>query len=207
MNKHMKYLNSLQYARAAFVFVTLSLSACSSSGPSTRYYGLFPSGSSVASQASASKNSESASIGVSLVRLPGYLENTSVVSRSSEQRVFVSGYHAWAESLNQAVTRTIAEDLRSLLSGTDVRGYPWDLRTQPDRVLRVDLVEFDGERGGAAAIRGRWSLYDVKAKTELKSGFITESSSLQSDSYREYVAALNALLNAFSVSLANELAD
>jgi len=138
---------------------------------------------------------------------PGYLENSSVVSRSTEQRLFISGRHAWAESLDRAATRAIVGNLNQLLPNSEVLGYPWDVRTKPRYALRIDLVQFDGVRGGSVAIQGRWSLYDLQDKLEAKSGFINESVSLTSRDYQSYVAALNKLLGEFSTSVAADLVD
>ena len=202
MNKLVGHLTSIGFFNALVIFLASSLVACSSSGSATAFYGLFP-----LNAQSAIEGNSPESIGVSLVRLPGYLENSSVVSRSTEQRLFISGRHAWAESLDRAATRAIVGNLNQLLPNSEVLGYPWDVRTKPRYALRIDLVQFDGVRGGSVAIQGRWSLYDLQDKLEAKSGFINESVSLTSRDYQSYVAALNKLLGEFSTSVAADLVD
>lgn len=187
----------------AIVCVVFGLASCSSSGPATSYYTLL-----------ADKNATLVkfnkkmlpSIGVALVGLPGYLDNTSIVSIDNKQKLNVSGYHAWAEPLDEAATRVLASNLRLMLA-QDISAFPWDMRLRPDWQLRVQLEQFDGSRDDAVSIAANWVLYNVNSKTLVTSGQFSGSQNLAANHYAGYVEGLNQLLNALSVDIAKSLAQ
>ena len=171
-----------------------SIFSCSS-GPATSYYSLFPSTSPATGSVpdGVLSNAETV-LGVALVDLPGYLDTSAIVSRSNGQKLNVSGYHAWAEPLDEAITRALTGNLRLLLTGQKLVSFPWDMRLRPDLQLRVVFDQFDGERGDAVALSASWSIYSVSKKKVLNSGHIVESIQITSTSYEVYVSTLNALL-------------
>lgn len=195
----------LRFKRFAAIAALIGvLSACSSSGPATTYYSLF---SSKQLQASADQNTNTVTqpIGVGLVRLPGYLDNSSIVSISEGQKLNVSGYHAWAEPLAEAATRTMAGNLQRILPDTQVLAFPWDVRARPDLQLKIEISQFDGVRGDEVHIEARWSIYSYSKKTRVHSGYFELSSSLSSSDYGAYVSGLNTLLDAFSIAIAEQV--
>lgn len=176
----------------SFVF----LSACSSSGPATSFYTLFP----TASSSSSEELLEKPVIGVALVRLPGYLETSAVVSRSGEQKLNVSGHHAWAEDLDEAVTRVIAGNLRTVIK-SEVVAFPWDSRMRPEWQVNIHIHRLDGERGGEVTLSANWAVYSVKNKKVLQSGYFDQNLATEKADYASYAKAINALVNNMSADL------
>lgn len=177
--------------------------SCTSSGPATSYYSLFAS----KSIERVHLNSSEISIGVGPILLPEYLENPAVVSLSRSQIVRVSGYHAWAGDLKDAMSRVIAQEVSTALSADKVWAFPWDNRVRPQYQIRIVFEEFSGIRGGQVSLRAKWSLLNQRGDTVLL--FATEqfSSNTSSESVDTYVAELNQLLNQFSLRVAEESAD
>src|SRR5690606_13274318 len=91
--------------------LSIALGSCSSSGPKTEYYSLFPS-KNVNIVALSNKN---ISIGVGAVELPEYVDHPGIVSVSASNRVIVSGYNAWAGDLNENISRVLATNLSTVL--------------------------------------------------------------------------------------------
>ena len=187
--------------KCMLVALALTLVGCTSSGPATSFYTLFPANNSIALETKADLQP----LGVALVRLPGYLDNDAIVSLTDSQKINVSGYHAWAEPLDEAATRVISSNLRSMLKHDKVSEFPWDMRIRPDLQLRIQLAQFDGERGGNVTLSSSWVLYSVSEKRVMTSGRFEQNVNLDGDSYDAYVRGLNELLNALSADLANTI--
>ncbi|MFL0804079.1 MAG: PqiC family protein [Agarilytica sp.] len=181
--------------------VLVGINGCASSGPATRFYSLF----SERDIAVVEHQLGGVSIGIGPIVLPDYLDNPAVVSVTGSQRVRIAGYHAWAGSLKDSMTRVLADNASQSLALEGVWGFPWDNRTRPDYQVRIVIEQFDGVRGGEAQLRAKWTVLNKKADKILKLGSVSLSETASSDGVDDYVAALNRLLNALSGSIAESL--
>lgn len=177
------------------------LSACSSS-PATRFYTLYADNAKTNLQES---NSSKPSIGIGPIYLPAYLDNTALVSRSVSQVVNVSGYHAWAGALDNAIIRVLSSDIGSALAQTNVWPFPWDMRARPDIQLTLNIDQFDGVRGGDVVLSLTWNAFKVDEGKQLAYGQVSRTVSSAGKDYDSYVKALNEVLNKVSADLAAEL--
>ncbi len=191
-----------RYLKAALLTSVVIVSACMSSGPATTFYSLFAS----KDLAPVGVTLDAVSLGIGPIVLPEYLDNPSVVSLTSSQKVKVLGYHAWAGSLKESMVRVISDDISTGLALDAVWGFPWDTRIQPDYQVRITVTQFDGVRGGDVVLRAKWALINKAGENlvALRAVELTEAST--SDSVDDYVAALNRGLNKFSILLANDIA-
>ena len=202
MSKSKANMKRIILLKLTFIFVFTHLVSCTSSGPATSYYSLF---SSAPLRATTSATPKLDSIGVALVNLPGYLANASIVSRTSGQKINVSGYHAWAEPLDAAATRAIAGNLRTLLSAEKVNAFPWDMRLRPENQLMINIEQFDGIRGEYTRLISTWSLYNINNKAVVISGQFQKELPSETNTYESYVASLNELLTFLSQDIANNI--
>jgi len=187
--------------RGLIVLAILLLAGCVSSGPATRYYSLFsPDFTGVKHVVDTD-----IALGVGPFVLPEFLDNPSVVSLTSGQRVRVSGYDAWAGDLSESMTRVVAADLGKRLSVKSAWSFPWDNRVRPSYQIRIVFEEFAGVRGGNVSLRARWTLLNRDADTLIHTGLFADQKRLSSDSVEDYVAVLNGLLVALSISIAETL--
>ncbi len=186
--------------KLAIVPILMSLLACTSSGPATSYYALSPSASSAAPIDATQR-----SIGVGPVKLAGYLQNTAIVSRGEGQRLNISGYHAWAEPLDDAIVRVLSADLAHSLKQKNIWPFPWDMRNRPDLQLKISVDQFDGVRGSEVKLNVQWTLFKLDDGSVLAVG--REQLGVQADgaSYSAYVAAMNQLLVSLTAALADQL--
>jgi uncharacterized lipoprotein YmbA len=107
------------------------------------------------------------SLGMSPVDLPGYARDTRIASLSSDGTVTQSDAHRWAEDPAAAISRVLAERLRSH-AGTTVLIEPWPRDYAP--VARVEVV-FDRllrEPLGGADMAGRILLLSGDGRTLLE---------------------------------------
>lgn len=180
----------------------LLLNACMSGGPATKYYALF---SDKNVQPLPEGITNIASIGVGPIVLPDFLENPSIVSVSSSQRVVVSGYHVWAGDLKDGISRVLSDNLGAYYESSNVWAFPWDVRTRPQYQVRVEFLDLSGERGKSVQLKAKWSLIDSKADSLVALGQVSFSEKTSDESYDEYVGAVNRNLHQLSLALAEKV--
>ncbi len=177
------------------------LVSCASSGPKTQYYTLFAN-----TEISVHEiENKTLSLGVGPVVLPEYLEHPGIVSKTQSNRVTVSGYNAWAGDLKENLSRVIAINLSHALVLDHVWAFPWDGRIKPDYQVKLEFEEFSGIRGGAAQVNLRWSVHSRKGHKRLFYGRETIKVQATSNSYNDYVAALNKGLDQLSEKIAEAI--
>jgi len=98
------------------------------------------------------------SICVGPVLTPDYLDRAQMCVRDSGNRVRYAEYHRWAEPLESAVSRVLVENLSLLLHTARIDVFPWKTAAPVDYQVRIMLIRFDGEPGGQAVLKARWSL-------------------------------------------------
>ena len=146
----------------ASVMIGLSLLAqagCASSKPS-RYYLL-----SAMSPTESAKADQAVSVGIGPIEFPKYLDRPQIVTRGSQNRLYLGEFDRWAEPLEQNFARVLAENLAALLSTDAVVQYPWKRSAQIDYQTIVTVNRFDATLGGDTVLHVRWSVCDAEGRT------------------------------------------
>ncbi len=182
----------------AFILAVAIFSSCSSSGPKTRYYSMFPS---AVFPIETLPEGKISSLGVGPIILPEFLDNIAIVSRTHSQQVRVSGINAWAGDLKSAISRVVVGNLSNTISDGVISAFPWDNRIRPDYQVRIVFEEFSGVRGGDVQLVANWFLLDKTGSKKIADSRISLSQPTNNDTVNAYVQALNALLNKFSIQL------
>jgi len=81
-------------------------------------------------------------IGLGPVTVPAYLERPEIVRRASEHELAPARSDRWAEPLDRAVLRVLAQDLAQV-TGRRVVAYPWKTTLAPACVVAVDVTRFE----------------------------------------------------------------
>lgn len=136
--------------------VLLTVLGCGTSQPS-HFYVLRAMAPSSASGLSNTKAS-SLSFGLGPVTLPKYLDRPQIVTQAGGHEVELAEFHKWAEPLSENVSHVLAENLSVMLSTDQIEQYPWRRTTPVDYQIVVDILQFDGTRGGEAVLSARWRL-------------------------------------------------
>ena len=136
----------------------LGLSGCASSPP-TRLYVL-------PSMTGAETGSPAAprdlTIGVGPVTLSPYLDRLPIVTRASRARLVLGEFDQWAASLQDLVTRVLAENLSRLIPTERVVLHPWSRTVELDYQVTVDVMQFDAGPSGEVVLAARWRLLNAK---------------------------------------------
>jgi uncharacterized protein len=108
-------------------------------------------------------------VGVLPVFLPGSLERPQIVTWSGPGEVRIDEFLRWAEPLDSAVERVLAEDLGVLLPAYRVIKAPWPAATPLRCRVRLEVVQFGSQPGGAISLTGRYVLLPARSERALAS--------------------------------------
>lgn len=148
---------------------------------------------------------ETVAIGLGPVVFPQYLDRPQIVTRNSPNRIQVSEFHRWADSLPETFSRIIAQNISMLLPAVRVAVFPWEDWFHPVFRIKLDVEQFDAGISGQVLLNVAWSIRNQAGIDELvvKHTVITEP--VPSDGYEALVAAESRALAALSRIIADEI--
>jgi hypothetical protein len=191
-------------------FIGLAV-GCAVSDP-TQYYTLGPAtAGSPESRESASPRSNGAGadtvgIGVGPVIMPGYLDRSQIVTRTGADQVELSMFHRWAEPLEDAIARILAEEIGARVPTERIVTFPWQgavARTLQYQVV-VAVLRFDGRPGGDVTLDTRWRILG-RAGDELAFGRSTITEAAGGPGYPPMIAAMARALGTLGREIAVEI--
>ena len=97
-------------------------------------------------------------IGIGPVRLPRYLARKEIVTRTDANQIELAEYDLWGGSLQDDFSRNLLENLSLLLVGDRISLFPWPGMGALDYRVGVDVVRFDGNRGGDVVLIANWAI-------------------------------------------------
>jgi len=163
----------MSVARQSFIFVVLGLcmvaAGCSVLAPQpdhSKFYILTPvADGSVgpALTAAASPNSQ-ITLGIGPVSFPDYLRRLPLVTRVEPNRIEISDEKRWAEPLDKSFTRTLSENLGTMLGTQKIEKYPWPLATKIDYQIEIDVQRFETTSDGQTQLVASWIIRDGRSE-------------------------------------------
>lgn len=90
--------------------------------------------------------------------LPPYLERVELVTRTGDGRLEVHEKHLWAEPLDAAMTRVIAENLRRLTKSANIQPSANFIARDYSSLLEVRIERFDPLPNGSLVLECTWKL-------------------------------------------------
>lgn len=168
-------------------FSSLVLSGCAST-PATRFYTLS------ALPASEKVNDPGrepcVSIGIGPVKIPGYLEQSGIVTQVSLNEHRVEEFSKWSEPLENNISRALASNLSALLCTKIVFTFPQRGSIAFDYRVFVEITRMDGILGESAILGVSWMIFDGADKKKLLLAKQTSyEEHLASKSHGSFVAA------------------
>jgi hypothetical protein len=140
-------------------------------------------------------------LGIGPVMLPKYLDQPQIVTRASPHELTLAEFDRWAESLEENVTRVLAENLSLLVPTDRIALFPWPRSTPIDYQVTVEIMDFLGQLGRESTLIARWSVWNAEEQ-ELVSRKSRFSTPVQGQEYEALVAAMSHSL----VELSQEIA-
>lgn len=145
------------------------------------------------------------SIVIGPIQLQEYLDRPQIVTRLSDNELKISEFNQWGESLENNISRVVAENISILRSTEDVFVYPWRRMEGIAYQLVMEVIRFDGTPGGVVVLDTHWA---ILAGDEGKVLFIeksTYSCPTPGEDYQALVAAKSQALADFSYDVAQAI--
>jgi hypothetical protein len=146
---------------------------------------------------------QNAVIGIGPVKLADYLDQSLIVTRTSENQAVKAEYDRWVGSLKDNFVNVLADNMGILLSTEKIYLYPWRLSMAIDYQIILDIVRCDARLGEAAWLEVRWSIVAGPEKKLLK----TQRSSIREPVSGADYAAIVAAQSRALAKLSQEIAE
>jgi uncharacterized lipoprotein YmbA len=103
-------------------------------------------------------------------QLADYLNQSKLVTRTSDNQLLQAEYDRWGGSLKDNFNHVLAENIGFLVPTDRISIYPWRKSVPIDYQVVLDVVRFDGELGQDALLVARWSLLGGPDRKLLEGG-------------------------------------
>jgi uncharacterized protein len=182
------------FSRALPVILAIAaifLCGCRSQSP--RFYTLSPM---LEDQVSSKRRSpaRNAVVGIGPVKLADYLDQSLIVTRTSDNQMVKAEFDRWAGSFKDNFINVLADDIGFLLPTERIYLYPWRLSVPIDYQVVVDIVSCDGRLGDAVLLEVRWSIVGGPEKKLLKTNRSSIREPVSGGDYAALVAAQSRAL-------------
>ena len=103
-------------------------------------------------------------VSLTMVNLADYIDRPQIVTRTSANEISISEFDRWAEPLNEAIPRLVAENLSLLLGSDKVATVAWHGSVAPDYAVLFEVVRFDGSPRGDVSLHYMYAILDSEGK-------------------------------------------
>ena len=120
--------------------------------------------------AAAATHAQRGLVAVMPVRLPGHLDRPQIVTWTAPGELRIDEFLRWGEPLDTGFTRTLAENLATLLPEHLVVRSPWRSSAVPRCRVATELRVFGLQPNGEVRLEGRWTLFPARGEEHLARG-------------------------------------
>ena len=193
------------FSRALPVILTIAaifLGGCRSQSP--RFYSLSPMQEDqvISKRKSPAQN---AVVGIGPVKLADYLDQSMIITRTSDNQAVKAEFDRWVGSLKDNFINVLADNIGFLLPTERIYLYPWRVSVPIDYQVVADIVRCDGRLGDAVWLEVRWSILKGPEKKLLKTYRSSISEPVSGADYAALVAAQSRALAKLSQEIAEAI--
>jgi uncharacterized lipoprotein YmbA len=190
------------FSRALPVILAIAalfLGGCRSQSP--RFYTLspIPEGQVISQRNSPAQN---AVVGIGPVKLADYLDQSMLITRTSDNQAKKAEFDRWVGSFKDNFTNVLADNIGVLLPSERIYLFPWRLSVPIDYQVVLDVVRCDGRLGDAVWLEVRWSILGGPEKKLLKTHRSSLRQPVSGADYGALVAAQSRALGKLSEEIA-----
>lgn len=149
-----------------------------------------------------SLNPEGPVLAISPVIIPRYLDRPQIVSLSNGINLEFSDTHRWGEDLNIGIERILIESISTHFASVSGIAKSIRLGGLYDYSLFVEVLHFEGERGGKITFDATWILY--KKRQIIEQGVFSQTFDVDL-TYDDYVRKHSMLLDELGKNIAQNL--
>jgi uncharacterized lipoprotein YmbA len=183
--------------------VAIFLGGCLGRSPTPKFYALTP----VQDQYVSRRSSpvKNAVIGIGPVKLADYLDQSMLITRTSDNQAVKAQFDRWVGSFKDNFINVLADNIGSLLRTERIYLYPWRRSVPIDYQVVVDVVRCDGRLGDAAYLEARWSIFGGPGKKLLKMHRSSIREPVAGADYSALVAAQSRAVAKLSLDIAEAI--
>jgi uncharacterized lipoprotein YmbA len=142
-------------------------------------------------------------VGLGPVRLPEYLEQPALLTRTSPTEIRPSLTDRWSEPLDTMLPRVLGDDLSQIFRSQNIVMFPWYSTARPEWQIEIDIVRFEPNAAGEVSLIAQWRVHELGAGGRSRAA---ESRIMQQASSTDPAQRAQAMSTALG-KLAEELAQ
>jgi uncharacterized protein len=199
----MKSTRAYRFGILFFALVILFQTGCARTQQS-RFYALNPiSETMIAPSPNLSMNGKN--IGIGRVEIPSHLDRPQIVTQKSPHQIHLAEYHRWALNLRENIKSVIAENLSTLLPGSNVYILPWRGMRPIHHQITIRIMRFDTFPGETVFLDARWVLLEEDDRQILLEQGFQIQLPLPGEEYDDIVAVQSQALGELSREIAEAI--
>jgi len=148
---------------------------------------------------------QNAVIGIGPIKLADYLDQSQIVTRTTDNQLVKAEYDHWVGSFKDNFINVLADNIGFLLHTEKIYLYPWRMSVPIDYQVVLDVVRCDGRLGEAAWLEARWSIFGGPEKKLLKMNRSSIREPVRGADYAAVVAAQSRALAKLSREIAEAI--
>ena len=148
---------------------------------------------------------QNAVIGIGPVKLADYLDQSMLVTRTSDNQAVKAEFDRWVGPFKDNFINVLADNIGFLLATERIYLYPWRITVPIDYQVVVDVVRCDGRLGDAAWLEARWSIFQGPEKKLIKTYRSNIREPVTGTDYAAVVAAQSRALAKLSQEIAEAI--
>jgi uncharacterized lipoprotein YmbA len=142
---------------------------------------------------------------VAPVRVPQYLGQRWIVSRTGENEIDLAENDQWGSLLSENIASVLGENLSAMIPSDRVVQLPVSPSVPVDYEVHVEIVGFERQPDGSVVLVARWMVFSDGSRRLVamsRSGFRTDD---VPNDYPSITKAMSSLLTALSREIASTL--
>jgi uncharacterized protein len=143
--------------------------------------------------------------GIAPVRVPQYLSQKAIVTRTGENALALAANDQWAAPLSDTIAAVVSENLTTMIPSARVVELPVSSAVPIDYEIHVEVVTFERQPNAAVDLVARWSVFTEGGRqllTMTRSAYRVPN---VADDYADITAAMSTLLAELSRDIAATL--
>jgi len=145
-------------------------------------------------------------IGLGPLELPAYLSRPQIVTRRGDNELELAEFNRWAEPLEDAILRVVAQNLMLIFPETKVLLYPWGYYEPLNYQVAVEIISIDAALQNEVQLCINWSALNAEDKKVFLTKNSTYNIKVNKSNYNGMIEALNQGLYDFSLEIAKAIA-
>ncbi|WP_417825245.1 PqiC family protein [Thalassospira povalilytica] len=196
----MRQIIWMQTRKYLLLLVAPLLVACASQSGTDRYYLL-----SSMMQQTADRSAQAPVVGVGPVTIPSHLDRSTIVTRSSANRLEVNAGHRWAEPLDENINRVLMDNLDRTGRASRLETFPWTSRDGVVWQIVLDIDRFERQADGNVVLVARWKLVHFEDGAIVQSAKYNKISKPADTTIESTVVAMSTLLSDMTSEIASHI--